>query len=414
MEPIENVEETIRKKLHVTPDRTLHERVLAQVRQAYEHDEQTTTARWAPAVRRRIMKKRITQLAAAVLVAAALALGIVAMRTSTPVASAADVFNQAANAMSQLTSFHVRVEMRTPPGDNFAVIGLAYDFVPIDFWRQYTDTPPGSKWRLEEPGRVVVMDGQRSTMLIKYNNYIHQVNDLNPERYWKECLVELEKVMSRESEAATGRPRGFTVLHERGDDGRDKIFVTAEAQANIPETDYLRNKYIHYSDHAKVYQFDAETKLLEHLEIYVHDGDRDVLVFRLVEAEYNVELDAELFRLEVPEDAIYSIPLEVLPDNERYEAMTPKEAATAFFTACAEEDWEELLKFMGQTRISQRFKDYLGGLEIVEIGEPFQSGDYPGWFIPYQIRLKSGQVKQHNLALRKDNQANRFELDGGI
>ena len=384
------------------------------VLRVHEKTTDRDSAETRPRIGSITMKNPITKLAAAALIAVALILSIVAMRESTPIASAADIFSQAALAMNELTSFHVKVEMRTPPGDNFATIGLDYDFVPIDFWRQCGDTLPESKWRLEEPGRVVVMDGQCSTMLIKHNNYLHTVGDLNPERYWKECLVEVDKVMSREAQAATGHPADFALHHEQGEDGRDRILITVEAQAKVPETDYLRNKYIHNSDHAKVYQFDAETNLLEHLEIYVHDGDRDVLVFRLVEAEYNIDLDPDLFRLVLPENAIRSVPLEVLPDNEQYEAMTPKEAATAFFTACAEENWEELLKFMGQTDISQRFKDYLGGLEIVEIGEPFQSGSYPGWFIPYQIKLKSGHLKQHNLALRKDNQANRFELDGGI
>jgi len=360
------------------------------------------------------MKKRIAQLAAAALVIVALGLGMTVLRESTPVASAAVVFQLAADAMGQLTSFHIRVEMRTPPGDNFSTIGLDYDFVPIDFWRQYTDTPAGNVWRLEEPGRVVVMDGQRSTMLMKSSKRVHEASDLSPERYWRECLVEVDKVMAREAQAATGHPTDFAMSHEPGDDGRDKILITVEAQAKVPEGDYLRNKYIEGSDHLKIYQFDAETKLLENVEIYVHDGDRDVLVFQVVQAEYNIDLDPELFNLVVPEDAIYTKPLEILPDNDRYEVMTPKEAATAFFTACAEENWEELLKFLGQTDVSQRLKDYLGGLEIVEIGEPFQSDPYPGWFIPYQIKLRSGSVKQHNLALRKDNQANRFQLDGGI
>jgi hypothetical protein len=59
-------------------------------------------------------------------------------------------------------------------------------------------------------------------------------------------------------------------------------------------------------------------------------------------------------------------------------------------------------------------KDYLGGLEIISIGEPFQSATYRGWFVPYEIKLRSGQVKKHNLALRNDNRAHRFQLDGGI
>ena len=34
-----------------------------------------------------------------------------------------------------------------------------------------------------------------------------------------------------------------------------------------------------------------------------------------------------------------------LPDNEKYEKMTPKEALQAFVDACEEEDWEEAEKF---------------------------------------------------------------------
>ena len=69
---------------------------------------------------------------------------------------------------------------------------------------------------------------------------------------------------------------------------------------------------------------------------------------------------------------------------------------------------------MGRTGVPQIFKDYLGGLEVISIGEPFQSMGYPGWFVPYEIKLQSGEIKKHNLAIRNDNPAHRFELDGGI
>jgi hypothetical protein len=238
--------------------------------------------------------------------------------------------------------------------------------------------------------------------------------DRNPERYWPESFVELGAVMTREAQKATEHPADFSTHHERGEDGRDKVVITVEAQAKVPKDDYLRNKYIEDSDHLKIYRFDAETKLLEELHIYVHADGQDVLVYRLVQAEYNTELDPSLFHLELPENPIYFKSPEVLPDNKKYEDMTPKEAAIAFFTACANEDWDEAVKFMGQTRVSQRFKDLMGGLEIIEIGEPFQSGSYAGWFVPYKLKMKAGYIKAHNLALRKDNRANRFEYDGGI
>ncbi len=359
------------------------------------------------------MKSPITKLAAAALVILAVALPVSFLVRSTPTASAAEVFYQAAEAMNGLMSFHIKVRMRTPPNDNFHCIRLDRDFTDIDFWKQCTGDEWG-RWRLEEPGRVVVMDGRTSTMFMKHLNEVHEVEDRSPERYWKECLVEVNKVMAREARRASERPAGFTSYRETGPDGREMIVVAVEMPTNVPPTDYLRNKYLESSDHLKIYRFNARTKLLEDLEIYVHDNGRDVLVFQLVEAEYNIDLDPALFRLELPQDVIRTAPLEILPDNERYEQMTPKEAATAFFKACAEEDWDELIKFLGQTDVSPFMKDYLGGLEVISIGEPFQSANYRGWFIPYEIRLKSGHIKKHNLALRNDNQAHRFQLDGGI
>ena len=414
MIPKGNLERIVRERFHFAAGPGLRGRMWSHVRHIQEEAERTAAAHSEPLRRRSIMKNPLTHLATAAVVMVALILTVVAMREATPVASAADILYQAANAMNGLTSFHVRVEMRTLPSDNFAIIGLDYDFVPIDFWRQYANDNTPSQWRLEEPGRVVVMDGYQSTMLIKDNKHVFETQKLDPEAHWKECLVEVDKVISREAQKATVHATDFVMVREPGDDGREKIIISVEAQATVPETDYLYNQSIETSDHLKIYRFDAETTLLEDIEIYVHDGDRDVLVFRLVEADYNVDLDPALFQLELPEDAVYSTPLEVLPDNARYEAMSPKEAAVALFTACAEEDWDELLKFMGQTDIPDRVKIILGGLEILEIGEAFQSAGSANWFVPYKITLKTGQTRQHNLALRRDAATNRFQLNGGI
>jgi hypothetical protein len=109
--------------------------------------------------------------------------------------------------------------------------------------------------------------------------------------------------------------------------------------------------------------------------------------------------------------------IKILPDNAKYEKMTPRQAAEAFFKACAEKKWDEVLKFWpmsGADEQFERMKEYLGGLEIVSIGEPFKKGEYPGWFVPYEIRLKSGVVKKWNLAVRNDNPANRYLFDGGL
>jgi len=76
MKPLSNIEETIRTKLHVRADVTLHDRVLARVRQAHQHDEHTTLAPSEPVIRRSIMKSPLTKVAIAAAVIVAVVLGL--------------------------------------------------------------------------------------------------------------------------------------------------------------------------------------------------------------------------------------------------------------------------------------------------------------------------------------------------
>jgi hypothetical protein len=51
---------------------------------------------------------------------------------------------------------------------------------------------------------------------------------------------------------------------------------------------------------------------------------------------------------------------------------------------------------------------------VVKLGEPFQSAPYEGWFVPYEIQLSDGTTHKNNLALRNDNPAKRWVVDGGL
>jgi hypothetical protein len=103
-------------------------------------------------------------------------------------------------------------------------------------------------------------------------------------------------------------------------------------------------------------------------------------------------------------------------DNEKYQKMTPKEVAEAFFKACAEEKPDKFRKFWPQSAAEQAEQvwEYSFGLKVISIGEPFKKGDYPGWFVPYEVRLKDGRVEKNNLSVRNDNPLQRWIVDGGI
>jgi hypothetical protein len=329
--------------------------------------------------------------------------------------AAADVLNQGIQAVTNLNlhSVHIKARMRTIAHDNFLMIGVKCDFVDHDLWKEFTNPP---KWRVEKSGRVIVDDGTQQIRLIKPN--IVGKGKGGPSagaHFLLGSLLDVDKVL--ESEQARAKEKGWplTLDYAVGKDGRAKLVVTVEAKAEGDYTnDWLKNKSVQDSDNRRVYTFDARSKLLEGLQVYIHTGQEDILVFEITGIEYNVELPSGLFALNLPKDVIQFQEPRILPDNYKYQKMTPEEMARAFFQACADENWEEMNKFWCMSSVSQRIKDYLGGLKIISIGKAFKSGSYAGWYVPYEIRLKSGEMKKYNLAVRNDNLAMRYVEDGGI
>ena len=363
-----------------------------------------------------IMKSRITKLAAAAVIIIAVLISInIIWNTTIPTASATVVLQNAINAVSDLWSVHMKARMRTRPSDNFSNIGLNYDFVDIEMWK-VTNEDGLVQWRVEKPGRVLLMDGLSTIMLIRPNYGVLEERSLPLGCFdsWSGRLLNVRGLLDNELQKAKNIPDRAISLWREEVEGRDKIVLEVDIATEVPEDDYLRNKFIQDSDHVKVYRFDAQTELLEGLQVYVHTADEDVLIFEVTDIEYNVEIDDSVFALELPDNMVWHKEAEILPDNEKYQQMGPWETAQAFFQACADEDWDEILKLRPSSAVPQWLKDTYGGLEIINIGEPFKSGGYSGWFVPYEVKLKSGGIRKFNLAVRNDNPAKRYVQDGGL
>lgn len=327
-------------------------------------------------------------------------------------ASAADVLRRAVVALSALRSVHLRVEMRTLPRDNFEMIGLEYDLVPIDLWKDFV-TPPRGRWRIQKPGRVVVMDGQSSLLFIEPKSAARG----GPDSGFVDLLRNLLDVHSVVYEALRlSLLPGSTAGREtvRGADGRAKTVVTVwvKAQGDFRNA-WLRNRSIVEADTRRVYRFDAETHMLEGLEVWVRDAGREVLVLATRAITSNAAIDPSLFALDLPADVIWSRPPEPVRDV-RLRNLTPRQVAEAFFSALAARRYDEALEFWPKQSFSDSMKEVYGGITVLSVGEPFRSGTYAGWFVPYSIRLASGRVKSWNVAVRNDNPYGRWQVDGGI
>ncbi len=368
-------------------------------------------AEQAAELRRLKMRKKIRFIGvgtAAAATAACVILFVFLMPVQDRRVMAAEVLAQAASRASGLTSVHIDCRMRTLPNDNFSLIGPGYEFVEVDVWRQFGDP---TKYRIEKPGRVLVCDGESTVMLIKPNYAVKGPAGANFDAAWLRDLADLKKILSDQVCGALASKVDISAKREDVE-GKPKLVVTVEVKADNTG-DYIRNKFLDTADTRRVFQFDAATQRLEAMKIFLHAKEQDVLVFEVTGIEYDARPATSLFDLELPKDVVWYEQPKPLPDNEKYASMTPKQAAEAFFGACAKEDWNEAQKFWG-AKMDDRLKKFLGEIKVVNLGKPFQSQPYPGWFVPYEMTMKSGGTRKHNLAVRNDNPAGRWIVDGGL
>jgi hypothetical protein len=328
-------------------------------------------------------------------------------------AGAAEVLARGAKSVARLSSVHLRGRVRTAPQDNFSSINPNLDFVPIEVWKQFE---PELMWRIEKPGRVAVMDGQSTVLFIKSANFASKVARPTASAFdtdWLHKIANLSDTIAEELKNARAQGWKMDLEESTAPDGRTKSVVTIEAKSGLPDNDYLKNKFFEDSDTRRVYRFDAGTGILEAVQIYLVRMAGEVLILDVDRIDCNQPIDAGLFQLELPGNVLWDRELPSGPNNERYAALTVEQAARAFFEACARQDWNEAGKFCVLAR-DPRFQESLGGLSVVRVGESFASAAYPGRFVPYEVRLKNGETKKFNLALKKDKKTGRWFVDGGI
>lgn len=358
--------------------------------------------------RRLKMRRRIQKLVASAAAALLLVSLTWAVLHYAPAKVMADeVIARAAEAASNLKTIYLKCRVRTLPGDNFQLLDLNHPMVDVQLWKQYG---PPLKWKIEKPGRVVVMDGQQTVGIMK-NTVGVKIDSPTQAAFdtgWLHQLATIDQMLAKELGS------GASVANQNADNkNAASNEVTVEVGPSKQVGAYLKNKFIDTAQTRRVYTFNQETGRLEKAKFFVKDGDREVMILEIAEIKYDVPIEDSVFEPQVPENIAWVQETQRLEDNEKYEKMTPAEVARMFFEACGKEDWEEAAKFSPMPFTAHR-KEYLGGLEVIELGEPFQAWPYAGWFVPYEIRFKNGRVQKHNLALRNDNPAKRYVVDGGL
>jgi hypothetical protein len=325
-------------------------------------------------------------------------------------AKAVEVLEKGAQAVAKLTSIHLRGQLRTAPQDNFSYINADAPFYTIELWKQFE---PDLKWRIEKPLRVAVMDGTSTLMLIKSGDLGVKVPQRTMSAFdtdWLHRIANLSNTLTNEIKNAQARGWKLDVSEETGADGKAKSVVTIMVKSGVPDDDYSKNTFMENADTRRVYHFDAGSGLLEAVQVYLVKASSEVQIFDLSQIDYNQSFPAETWTLQFPADVSWAhLPQDIakLPDNEKYSSITAEEAARAFLEACGRQDWDEAEKFMSP--INAQLKQYLGGVQIISLGQSYTSTTYPGRFVPYEIKLPP---QQFLVRVANTNQAGRYVLTG--
>jgi outer membrane lipoprotein-sorting protein len=309
-----------------------------------------------------------------------------------------------------IKSMVIKFKVRTVDHDNFALVGTNYDMVDHTIWKTF-DKP--EKWRVEKSGRVVVFDGQYQYLWVPRTEEAIKAERNANIIEWLQILLEPGNILMKEQNNSKDKGSKITMDEKNGE---ILLSVTSKAQGNFIN-DYCKNRTIEESDNRREYKFDGNSKLLKGLKIFILDSKKETLILEIENIDYNVNINPSLFTMELPAGAEWR-ELTQNYNSSTFKNIGSKRTAELFFEGLANNNWalvEEACDFFkNKSDKVEKIKERFGGLKVIRIGEPFKSGLYPGEFVPYEIKLKSGETKKFNLAVRNDNPGKVWTVDGGF
>jgi hypothetical protein len=151
--------------------------------------------------------------------------------------------------------------------------------------------------------------------------------------------------------------------------------------------------------------------------------------------DWNAQLDESFFEPNIPDDytqgedpraararqeareAQPATP-QVLTEQERAALPAIKQTVRLYLQACSDRNWDETLKHApGLAKLSVEQREdgdtQLGGLEIVQIGEPFKTGQSDIWRVPCRIKWKAWGARDNEIRVRYDETLGKFVIAGG-
>jgi len=315
----------------------------------------------------------------------------------------ADVLAPVAEATGGARAVHMVLRMLTRDGEDFSYVNLeGGELLPVEVWLQ---EPMGKddagRARLVKSDRIFNFDGREAVLYLPGPTEAYRDagfdRDLFRPGAWLRQLQHLPPVDIK------------VLAHERRS-GEERLLLRARGVSTSP----LEPSFFNQFDRETEVVWDVATRRLKGFRRWVEYQGRRRLFLELVSIEYLPRFDEAVFRLDLP-PGVRRGGLGDHPLPQDQIGLGPGEAAGRILDAAVRQDRDTLQLYVPSPDLVDWFMTH--SIEIVSLGEPFQAGNYPGYYVPYEVRVGVAGIfhttKSHNLALRNDNPQRRWQLDGG-
>lgn len=316
--------------------------------------------------------------------------------------SAKEVLSVALDALRGDTSVEMTVEVRTSPAENFSYIDIGDDFVPHRIISTHFDSV--SSWSIDKGGRAAVGIGSQIYCWLK-DLKLGWTGYTSPHSVFEglEIFISPGTILEaelRQCEAENGAE--YTVEKK---DGEIHLTVKAEPQGDFANP-YLLDSSIKDSKNIRHYVLDAATKLLKSASVSIISDGREIEVLRVSGIKYGNGATV------APPPADVSF-VDVASPSGAFAGLGPEDAAKKILGAFEKWDTSVIYKVIDPELAERSYRDIYEGAVLLKVGEAFRSGEFPGAFVPYVLRIRDGHVKEWNVALRRSADGG-WEVDGGI
>lgn len=306
--------------------------------------------------------------------------------------SAKEILAQAMDALADAGNIEMLVDVRTRPIENFRYIDLNDEFVThhIDI----AENDSLLKWRIDKGERIALSTGKDIYTWIPSVKLGFHLSDTQNENVlgYMANLLSPRKIIEAELQNCINNKNTDYKVNKSDSDIILTVHAAAEGNFDNP---YLLNSSITESDNVRRYIIDAVSKKLKSATVSVISGGKEIEVLKVVAINYGVHNENSF----MPDNEIKYIETEKSPAGMK--GLSAEETASAVLNAFA--DWDEtILDQVMIPEISEAvYREQYSGSKLISIGQSFTSGSGNTVFVPYTLRLRSGSVHRHNVALQK-------------